>query len=385
VRRADFGYAILGCGWVAEAHAWGVRALEEDGVRLVAVADRDIERANTLASAFDVPSVHADYGELLERDDVHAVSICLPDFLHLEATLAAAQAGKHVLCEKPLALDLAGADAMIEACDRRGVALGLVMNHRYSPDNIRVKNAIAGGALGRILAAGVLHSSCLTGDPAGTSPWRGRKGLAAGGILTTQAIHFLDLLLWFAGPATAVKAWVERLFRNEQDYEDTAVLALKLRSGALATLTTTNGTPITDDFTGTRVEIHGTEGYAMLEGDELRLFSARNDFLPPDVSLPPAPRGAEQVIFGLGHVYEVMDFVRAVRRGDPPPVPGVDGRHLTAVLSAAYASAATDKGARVDERLPAYSETPSKASFLASGRLVEAPARVGSGARIGEG
>jgi UDP-N-acetyl-2-amino-2-deoxyglucuronate dehydrogenase len=368
-RPTDFGYAILGCGWVAEAHAWGVRALEDDGVRLVAVADRDLDRAHALARAFDGPSVHADYRELLARDDVHAISICLPDFLHVEAALAAAETGKHILCEKPLAVDVEGADAMIEACDRRGVALGLVMNHRYSPDNIRVKNAIAGGTLGRILAASVLHSSCLTGDPTGTSPWRGRKGLAAGGILTTQAIHFLDLLLWFAGPATHVKAWAERLVRDDQDYEDTAVLALKLRSGALATLTTTNGAPITDDFTGTRVEIHGTDGYAMLEGDELRLFSARDGSTPPEVRLPPTPPGAEQVIFGLGHVHEVVDFVRAVRRGDPPPVPGTDGRHLTAVLAAAYASAETDAGAPVDERLAAYSHAAGEGSFVGPGLL----------------
>src|SRR5207244_5822816 len=123
---------------------------------------------------------------------------------------------------------------------RHGVALGLVMNHRYFPDNIQTKNAIREGALGRILMASVAHSSALTGDPSGTSPWRGRRGLAAGGILTTQAIHFLALLLWLTGPARAVKAWTDRLVRDEQDYEDTAVLAMQLRSGALATLATTN-------------------------------------------------------------------------------------------------------------------------------------------------
>jgi UDP-N-acetyl-2-amino-2-deoxyglucuronate dehydrogenase len=286
------------------------------------------------------------------------VSICLPDFLHAQATLAAARAGKHVLCEKPLALDVASADEMIDACERAGVALGLVMNHRYAPDNIRIKQAIVDGALGRILAASVVHSSSLTGDPTGTSPWRGRRGLAAGGILTTQAIHFLDLLLWFAGPAVDVKAWTDTLVRgDEQDYEDTAVLALRLASGALATLTTTNGAPITDDFTGTRVEIHGTEGYAMLEGDALRRYAGRDGYDLLEVELPAAPPGAENVVFGAGHVHEIVDFVRAVRRGDPPPVPGADGRHLTAVIEAAYASAGDDTATRVDERHAAYSQS----------------------------
>lgn len=363
-----FGYGIIGCGWVAPAHAWGVRALESASVRLVAVADQDVDRAAQLARDFNAPHVYADYRELLQRPDVQAVSICLPDFLHREATLAAAAAGKHVLCEKPLALTLAEADDMIAACKRHRVALGLIMNHRYSPDNIRVKHAIREGALGRILMGSVIHSSSLTGDPSGTSPWRGRKGRAAGGILTTQAIHFLDLLLWFAGPVRTVKAWTDRLVRSEQDYEDTAVLALQFRSGALATLATTNGAPITDDFTGTRVEIHGTEGYVMLEGDQLRLVSTREGYTLPEVRLPAAPAGAEQVIFGLGHAYELIDFVTAVRRGGRPPVPGVDGRHLMAVLSAAYTSAHDEKEVPIEEHLAAYSDVSrSDGSLLVPG------------------
>lgn len=310
---APFGYAIVGCGWVAEAHAWGARALAGNGVRLVAVADREIGRAQGLAHDFDIQHVYADYTELLKRDDVHAVSICLPDFLHAEATFAAAEAGKHILCEKPLALDLESADEMIVACDRHGVALGFVMNHRYFPDNVRAKRAIAEGALGRVLLGSVFHSSCLTGNPSGASPWRGRQGLAAGGILTTQAIHFLDLLLWFAGPVSAVKAWTATLLRSEQDHEDTAVVSLRLLSGALATVSTTNGAPIADDFTGTRLDVHGTEGFLQLEGDQLRLFAAREGYELPEVQLPAPPPGAEDVPFGLGHI--PRSLISSLRRG----------------------------------------------------------------------
>jgi predicted dehydrogenase len=331
-------------------------ALKDAGVQLVAVADKDMGRAQRLARDFEVPHVYSDYQSLLERDDIHAVSVCLPDFLHRDATIAAAACGKHVLCEKPLALDLAQADEMIAACKRHGVALGLVMNHRYFADNIRVKAACRDGALGRILMGSVLHSSALTGDPTSTSPWRGRKGLAAGGILTTQAIHFLDLLLWFMGPVRGVKACVDTLVRRDQDYEDTAALALRLQSRALATLATTNGAPITDDFAGTRLEVHGTGGYVMLEGDRLRLASTRDGYVMPEVRLPPVPAGAEQVIFGPGHVYELVDFVTAVRMGGRPPVPAADGRHLMAVLSAAYVSAREGREVQVDADPSAYAE-----------------------------
>jgi predicted dehydrogenase len=252
------------------------------------------------------------------------------------------------------------------------------MNHRYSPDNIRTKTAIRDGALGRVLLGSAIHSSALTGDPSQTSPWRGRRGLAAGGILTTQAIHFLDLLLWFTGPVRAVKAWTDRLVRHEQDYEDTAVLALQLRSGALATLATTNGAPITDDFSGTRVEVHGTEGYVLLEGDRLRLASTRDGYAMTEIALPPAPPGAEEVVFGVGHVHEIIDFVTAVRRGGQPPVPAADGRHLLAVLSAAHASALAGKEVQIDEQPGCYADGPGRegAFFIPGGeRAAPRPAR----------
>jgi predicted dehydrogenase len=338
----EIGYGIIGCGWVSPSHAVGVRALAGDGVRLVAVADADVSRARELAGRYGSPHVHDDYLELLARDDVGAVSICLPDHLHRDAAVAAAEAGKHVLCEKPLALDLAEAAEMVDAFEARDLNLSMVMNHRFAPDNIRVHRAVRDGAVGQILMASVVHSSALTGNDDYSSPWRGRRGRAAGGILATQAIHFLDLLLWFAGPVAAVKAWTETLVRTELDYEDTVALALKLASGALATLVTTNGTPIMDDLSGTRIELHGSEGYFVLEGDVLRDHAVRDGYDLPDVDLPPPPDEAD-MLFGLGHVYEIADFVRSIREGTDPPVPAVDGAHLMAVLSAAYASADEDR------------------------------------------
>ena len=340
--RERLGYGIIGCGWVAPSHAVGIRALAGEDVCLVAVADESVERARALADRYGSPDVHDDYLDLLSRADVDAVSICLPDHLHHEAALAAAEAGKHALCEKPLALDLAEAGEMVEAFERRGLSLGLVMNHRFAPDNLRVHRAIRDGAIGRILMAGVLHSSALTGNDDGSSPWRGRRGLAAGGILATQAIHFLDLLLWFAGPAIAVKAWTQSLVRTELDYEDTAALALRLDSGALATLVTTNGTPIMDDLSGTRVELHGSDGYFVLQGDVLEDHAVRSGYRLPANHLPPPPDEAE-TLFGVGHVYEIAAFVRSLREGIEPPVPAVDGAHLMAVLAAAYISAQDDR------------------------------------------
>jgi predicted dehydrogenase len=362
-----YGYGIIGCGWVSSAHAWGVTALADEGVRLIAVADQDEDRARTFADRFGSPKITPDYRELIANDDIQAVSICLPDHLHREVAIAAAEAGKHILCEKPLSLTLDQADDMLMACERNGVQLGLVMNHRYAPGNILAKRAVDSGALGRPLIGSVLHSSGLKGDPAAASPWRGRRHLSTGGVLSTQAIHFLDLLLWLGGPATAVQAWTDLLASPDQEHEDTVGVVLKMASGALATLSATSASPIMDDFTGTRIELHGTGGYVVLEGDELRTAELGDGPALTPPNLPPIPSGSEEIIFGSGHVYEVMDFVRTVRRGERAPIPGTDGRHLMAVIDAAYRSAAVDGGSvNIDEPTDAYSVAAPLDSLLGS-------------------
>jgi UDP-N-acetyl-2-amino-2-deoxyglucuronate dehydrogenase len=361
-----YGYGIVGCGWVSSAHAWGVASLAAEGTRLIGVADQDEARAGDFARRFGASMTTPDYRELFSNDEIQAVSICLPDHMHREVTIAAAEAGKHVLCEKPLSLTLDEADDMLMACERNGVQLGLVMNHRYAPGNILAKRAVDSGALGRPLIGSVLHSSGLTGDPRGASPWRGRRHLSTGGVLSTQAIHFLDILLWLSGPATAVQAWTGLLASPDQDHEDTVGVVLKFGSGALATLSATSASPIMDDFTGTRIELHGTGGYVVLDGDQLRIAELADgpELTPPQ--FPPIPSGAEEIVFGSGHVFEVMDFVRTVRRGERAPIPGADGRHLMAVIEAAYRSARDGEAVHVDEPTSAYSVSAPPDSMLGS-------------------
>ena len=363
---STLGYGLIGCGWVASAHAWGVEASTAEDVRLVAVCDLDLERATEIGHRFNAETVYQDYREVLRRDDIAAVSVCVPDFLHRQVVIEAAEAGKHVLCEKPLAMSVSEADEMIATCEAAGVKLGMIMNHRYTEDNIRTRHALSSGAIGDQLIGSVVHSSGLTG-PLDTSPWRGKMNRAAGGVLSTQAIHFLDLLLWFMGPVRSVNAITDTLHWKIQDHEDTAVLALRMKSGALATLTTTNGSPIMDDFTGTRIEVHGTGGWVALEGDVLRRFESTNGYKLPEVELPEVPAEASEIEFGLGHVYEVLDFVRAVRADTDPPVPAVDARHLMAVIESAYQSAVEGEAIEVSESGSAYATTHAQTSLLSAG------------------
>jgi UDP-N-acetyl-2-amino-2-deoxyglucuronate dehydrogenase len=377
--QPEIGYGLIGCGWVGSAHAWGVAACTGTA-RLIATSDVDLTAAQQMADRFQAEHAYQDYRELLRRDDVGAVSVCVPDFLHRQVVVDAAMAGKHVLCEKPLAMTVAEADEMMEACAASGVEFGMIMNHRYAPDNIRAKDALRRGAVGSQLIGSVVHSSGLTG-PLGTSPWRGKAERAAGGVLSTQAIHFLDLLLWFMGPVRSVKALTDTLHWDIQDHEDTAVVALRLESGALATLITTNGSPIMDDFTGTRIEVHGTRGWLALEGDVLRHAEPADDIEFPSVHLPDVPSDASEIIFGLGHVYEVIDFIHAIRTGTEAPVPARDGRHLMAVIEAAYKSAAEGDEVELSGKAAGYTRPSPPGSLLSidspqSGKAPESPRTV---------
>lgn len=346
------GYGILGCGWVASSHAAAVKALDSDGVRLVAVADADRSRAEQVAEQYDAPHVYADYHELLERPDVQAVSICLPDFLHHVAAIEAARAGKHVLCEKPLAVNTEAAMDMLQEFEQRHLNLGIVLNHRYSPDNMRVKRAMEREGIGDVVLGTLVHSSALSGNEDGRSPWRGKPNRAAGGVLASQGIHFIDQLLWFMGPAVAVKALTNNV-KGISESEDVAAVVLRVASGALATVAATNAAPVYSDLAGTHLELHGTQGRIVLSQGQLTIFESKIQEQAPEVRLPElgsAPAGD----FGRGHFYVVADFVLALRNGEPPPVSSEDGAHLTAVLDAAYRSASSGLEEPVTAILTAY-------------------------------
>src|SRR5215211_9469482 len=153
----ELGFAILGAGMVARYHATAIGRIP--GARLIAIGRSDPARAEETAAQFGVPCL-VDEAALLARGDVDAVCICTPSGLHAQQAIAAARAGKHVLVEKPLALTLADADAMIAACTQAGVRLGVALQRRTEPEFQRVHAAIAAGQLGR-LALGSINMPYL--------------------------------------------------------------------------------------------------------------------------------------------------------------------------------------------------------------------------------
>jgi UDP-N-acetyl-2-amino-2-deoxyglucuronate dehydrogenase len=340
-RGPTVGYGIIGAGWILPNHAIPVCALRDQGVELIAVADVDGARARRAAAEYGARASYTDHRELLARDDIQMLSICLPHHAHRAVVLDAVRAGKHILCEKPLALDVGEADEMIAAARAAGVTLSVVFQNRWTPGFRRLHTAIERGAFGRILIAEAFHRCPNQTAAEFRDAWRERAATVGGGVITMQAIHFLDVLLWCVGRVRSVSASVGALVL-ERDIEDTGAAVLRFENGAIGALVTTEAAP-TDRIT--RVEVHGTRGGAVWENHRWLRWEAADYVEPAAEDDEPRLSDADRarLLFGTNHVRQVFDFVSRQRRGLPPSVTGEDGRHATAVVQAMYESSRTGR------------------------------------------
>lgn len=249
-------FGILGCGGIGGWHARSIRSLP--GLELVAVADADPARSARLARGSAAAGLPPE--ALIGSPDVEVVCVCTPPATHAALIEAAARAGKHVLVEKPMTLDLNEADRAIALCERAGVQLGVVHQHRARSAPRALRALIAEGALGRIRLAAAIHTWRRGDSGAGPEAWRASADLG-GGVLLDQAVHAIDLLVWFLGrPLWASGAATGR---DGEDGEDTAVGLLGFEKGALATLASSQATNRRRDDTA--VEVAGSRGWFRLE------------------------------------------------------------------------------------------------------------------------
>jgi predicted dehydrogenase len=336
---AIFGFAILGAGMVAVYHRQAILGNAELGARLVAIGHYNRARFDAISAQFGAPC--ATYEQVLADPSVDAVCICTPSGQHAAQAIAAAQAGKHVLVEKPMALSLSDADAMIEACERADVRLGVVLQRRAEPLFKRIHDAIRNGDLGD-LALGIITMPYQRPQAYfDQADWRGTWALDGGGVLMNQGIHLVDLLVWYMGDPDQVRAYADTLHR-EIEVEDTLAATLRFGNGALATITAT--TTAAPGFPH-RIEIYGTRGAIQVEGESAGRWQlaepAAGTVEPPDIGAP-ADAGAGGDPRGIapsGHIAIVRDFVHALRAGRSPQIDGTEGRRSVATVLAIYRAA----------------------------------------------
>ncbi|MEJ8279486.1 Gfo/Idh/MocA family protein [Pseudonocardia spirodelae] len=352
--------AVIGCGAVAANHAAAYHELP--GVELVACADLDPARASALADRFGGRAVAAD--DLYDHAP-DLVSVCTPHPAHEAAVLRAAAHGVHVLCEKPIANELDAARRMVRACDDAGVRLGVLFQRRFWPAARRIRTALDDGTLGRPLLADVAVLLHRDTDYYRADPWRSTRAGGGGGVLSTQAVHYLDLLQWYMGVPVEVSCTHATFAHGDAtEAEDTSVATVRFAGGGLATLSAS--TALTPGL-GCRIRVTGSTGATVglseyPEGSEAGL----DVWAVPGAARAGTPYGQGLVAdVGLAringdlapfHALQIAEFVTAVRDDRDPAVTGREATRSLALLTALHASAASGRPEpvpTVHEEIPA--------------------------------
>jgi len=258
-------FAIVGAGAIGRLHA-SVITTAVPGAELVAVVDRTPAKAAELARGYGAEA-YPTLAAALDRPDVDAVAVCTPSGVHADSAVAALDAGRHVLIEKPIDVTLAAARRIIAAQRRAGTVAGVVSQHRFDPASQAVYRAVRAGQLGRISSAVVSMAWWRSQEYYDSAGWRGTVALDGGGAVMNQAIHWVDLLVWLLGAPVEVTASTARLAHDGIEVEDTAVATLRFAGGALGVLHAT-----TAAYPGltARLQVHGDRGSAVIDDDRKR-------------------------------------------------------------------------------------------------------------------
>ena len=313
-REDALGIAIVGCGQIARAHATAVGQLR--GARLVACCDLEEERARRFAEVTSTPTCYTALEEVLADDQVQAVALCLPPNLHCEATVAAAKAAKHVLCEKPMALTLAQADRMIRAARRARVTLMIGQVLRFRQTYRTARDLVRSGRIGEPRHV-IRRRTGLSKEP--PRPWAASPEVAGGWLLYGYGAHEVDAILWL-NDTTAREVYAQARVVNPawNDYDEVAI-QMTLADGSMATMTHSLNAHVSwwDEI------IIGTKGSLYMEAKKIVLAE---EIIPV----------TEEPSYGMLRQYQ--EFVAAVGEGREPEASGRDVRRTMAALEAARLS-----------------------------------------------
>jgi predicted dehydrogenase len=284
----------------------------------------------------------ASFEELLGDPRVHVVNIVTPNHLHHDAVVACAQAGKHVLTEKPPAMSLDETDHMIAACDAAGVKFGCTVQCRVRGAIQAMKQAVRKGRFGRLLHADAIMKWYRAPEYYHRDPWRSSRKSGAG-VTVQHAFHYIDLLQYLAGPVCAVEARMSNLAHPSVPLEDTVIAFVRYANGAQGVVHASTALwPGTD----VRIEINGENGTAIMVGERIATWSFRDEDpedsavrLIGDASTGTAAGGPTDFSYA-DHRIVIQDMIDAIREDREPVIPTRSVRHTVEFALALYQSAA---------------------------------------------
>lgn len=339
-------FALVGCGRISDKHASNLSEGNIRNGKLIAVCDIKPEKAKACGEKYNVP-FFSSFEEMFSQlgDKIDVVSVLTPSGDHARNVIELTKYGKHIVVEKPMALTLNDADAMIEACDRAGVKLFVVKQNRLNLPVVKLSQAVSQGKFGKMVMGTVRVRWCRDQNYYNQDPWRG-TWQHDGGVFANQAIHHIDLLQWLMGPVESVFAKsATRLVDIEA--EDTGVVLLKFCSGALGVIEATTGTR-PSNLEGS-ISIMGENGvveiggfavnemktWTLKEGDGEESILEKYKQNPPDV-------------YGFGHTEYLNNVVDVILNGKSALVDGLAGRKSLELVTAIYESIETGREVSVN-------------------------------------
>ncbi|MCY4403197.1 MAG: Gfo/Idh/MocA family oxidoreductase [Candidatus Poribacteria bacterium] len=315
-------WGIIGCGNVAE-HKGGPPLYTVDGSELIAVMRRDREKAVAFAEKHGAKRVYTDVDKLLADDEINAVYIATHPYLHCEQTIRAAQAGKHILCEKPMAMTVEECQRMVDVCDKAGVILMLAYYRNHYPNIVKMKALMDEGVIGEVVLARINCTGFYNPNRPDLKNWRINPEMSGGGVLMDIGSHRISLLEYLMGDIESVRGFAETV-HQDIPVDDSAVFTLRFENGSHAVANINWNVGIGID----NVEVYGTTGSltcSPLNSGNLTLMTKSDGQV--EMNQTPLP---------YTHTGLVEDFVNHIKTGEPIRCSGESGLQTNAIISQIY-------------------------------------------------
>lgn len=349
MQHKNLNIGIVGCGTIADIHAQAIGNSELVEVR--SFYSRSKERAQSAALKYGKKWT-TDWDEFINDSGLDAVSICTPSGTHMDYGIKAAEAGKHVIIEKPIEVTLARAKQLIAACRESKIKLAVIYQSRFTPSIMWLKDQLDQGILGKLSMGDAYIKWFRSQEYYDSGDWRGTLALDGGGVLINQGIHTIDILQWFMGGVSTVFGNTGTFTHDRLEGEDNAVAALRFKNSAIGVI---QGSTSVQPAQARKVEIHGNRGSAILHGDEARIYLDEKVLKPPVADQKkPAGSGSTSPLAGFSiepHKNQFEAIAGAIRRGEDPPVTGEKSLDSLAIVLSVYESSKTGKVVDLDEFL----------------------------------
>ena len=347
----EFRFGIIGAGVISAWHATGIEAHPEG--KIVAISDVVRSSAEKFAVEHKCEVVD-DWHDLVKRDDIHAICVCTPSGLHAGQGITAAEAGKHVLVEKPMAVNLPDAAKMIKTACENNVKLGVIFQLRCEEGIQKIRKGIENGSFGKLVFGDLSSKYWRNQAYYDSGAWRGTWAMDGGGCSMNQGIHGIDLLIYVMGDVEKVYAKVDTVARDIE-VEDIGIAVLTFKNGAYGRLQTATAV---NPGQGNYIEINGTLGTAMFDGKNLTKWAVSSDpeelaeDQPVDVEKKEFSAASSSTSFDTkGHIIQVANFIASVRGREELICDGRDGMRSLHLILGMYESARRSEEIVLDEML----------------------------------